>query len=56
MKSLADRLKEQNTGLPWLDCEYRGQRHELVPEPVPGFARCLRCPVVIYRREKGKPA
>lgn len=60
MKSLADHLKEQNNGLPWLDCKAAGLGHLLGPveEVVSAYGseegpvnslvrRCKRCPVSV---------
>lgn len=39
------RLREQNNGEGWADCNALGHAHRWEPEQVPNYWRCRRCPV-----------
>lgn len=55
--NLAHRLKEQNNGYAWLDCESRGLKHRPVRDPNISirvsdvvYEACTRCPVVVRKQ------
>lgn len=39
------RLQQQNEQSSWRDCNDAGLPHRWVPEQVPNWWRCVRCPV-----------